>query len=238
MREPVRIGMVSDFEGPVGEVLRLGWMGHFSVGRSMLVALLDRMPSTAGQRALCRALLALVCAALDDLAAARRFARQAIHDSARPPAWTPAEELRRLRLARALAVNASQLVGDVVRGRRAGQARFVASDAESQSLMNAGPISSWADAPATVQRYAKFVAAVHALVTQRVRSGPLTPAEAEILKLAAEGHSSVAIATRIGRSKHTVRTHLRNAYAKLQAHDRGDALARARALGLLADRAR
>jgi DNA-binding CsgD family transcriptional regulator len=227
--------MVSDFDGTVGEVLRLGWMGHFAVGRSMLAALLEQVPSTAGQRALCRALLALVCAALGDAGAARRFARQAIHDSARPPAQTPAEELRRLRLARALAVNASQLVGDVVRGRRAGHARFVAGDAESQSLMKAGPISSWADAPTTVQRYAKFVAAVHALAAQRARSGPLTAAESEILKLAAEGHSSVAIAARTGRSKHTVRTHLRNAYAKLQAHDRSDALARARALGLLAN---
>lgn len=227
--------MVSDFDGTVGEVLRLGWMGHFAVGRSLLVALLEHVPSSSGGRALCRALLALVCAALDDFDAARRFARQAIHDSARPPAWTPAEELRRLRLARALAVNASQLVGDVVRGRRAGHAGFVAGDTESQWLMNAGLTASWADAPSTVQRYAKFVAAVHTLAAQRARSGPLTPAEAEILKLAAEGHSSVAIAARTGRSKHTVRTHLRNAYAKLQAHGKHEALARARALGLLAD---
>ncbi len=224
-----------DFDGTIGEVLRLGWAGHFAVCLSMLVALRDEHLSTDGRRALCRALLALVSIAADDLAATRRFARQAIHDSARPERATPAEELRRLRLARALAVNASYLVGDVSRGRRASHARFVADDSDSQWLMKAGSAPSWSEPPPTIQRYAKFVAAVHARFSQRPRSGPLTQTEVEILELSAAGHSSVVVAARTARSVHTVRTHLRNAYAKLHARGKLEALARARELGLLGD---
>ncbi len=222
-----------DFDDRIGEALRLGWMGHYSVAHTMLAALLAREPSTVGERALCRALLALVSAALDDLSAARRFARQAIHDSARPNPKTPAAEARKRRLARAVGVNACTLVGDTVRAGRAAQARFVAGDADARWLMNLGLVPPWGDAPPPIQRYAKFVAAVHAVFAQRPQPGPLTPSEVGILKLVAAGHSSVAAAALVGRSTQTVRTHLRNAYAKLGAHGRGDAIDRARGLGLL-----
>jgi LuxR family maltose regulon positive regulatory protein len=63
--------------------------------------------------------------------------------------------------------------------------------------------------------------------------GPLTPSELTILRYLATGANAVRIAQLLHRSPHTVRTHLRNAYAKLGAHGRADALAKARALGLL-----
>ncbi len=221
-----------DFAATINEVLRLGWSGHFSAARSVLAALTDSRPATSGERALCRAVLALVSAAFDDLPAARRLARQAIHDSARPAAVSAAE-LHRLRLARALAVNASTLLGDVVRGRRAAQARFMSGDPESDWLLHTRENSASQDAPAAVQRYAKFVTAVHRRYAEQRTTGLLTAGEIVIVKHVAAGHSAVRIAALVGRSPHTVRTHLRNAYAKLGAHGRGDAVARARALGLL-----
>lgn len=84
------------------------------------------------------------------------------------------------------------------------------------------------------------------LVSQRVRPPqpeptpqpfarePLTPREHEILALAAEGRSSAAIAAELTLSVQTVRTHLRNAIGKLNAHSRLEAVAIALRTGLLA----
>jgi LuxR family transcriptional regulator, maltose regulon positive regulatory protein len=62
---------------------------------------------------------------------------------------------------------------------------------------------------------------------------PLSERERAVLRLIAEGHSVGTIADSLVISSHTVRTHLRNIYAKLQAHNRVQALTIARALRLL-----
>jgi DNA-binding CsgD family transcriptional regulator len=236
--EPPAESQHDDFCARISDVLRLGSMGHFSAGSSVLVTLRAAPSATTGERALCRALLALMSAALDDPPATRRFARQAIHDTARPSGSTLLRELRLLRLARALAVNVSTLIGDLVRARRAAHARFIADDPESGWLVRARVDLPWEDAPIAVQHYAKFVDAVHRRYAQRRRLGPLTATEIVVLEHLEAGRSAVRTATQLGRSVHTVRTHLRNAYAKLRAHGREEALSKARALGLLDGRSR
>jgi ATP/maltotriose-dependent transcriptional regulator MalT len=62
----------------------------------------------------------------------------------------------------------------------------------------------------------------------------LTPREAEVLQLLAEGLSNQQIADRLYVSLSTVKTHISNLYSKLGAERRTQALARARALGWLA----
>lgn len=62
---------------------------------------------------------------------------------------------------------------------------------------------------------------------------PLTPRELEVLALAADGGSARAIARRLVVSPATVRTHLRNTYAKLCVHDRAAAVAKAMRLGII-----
>ena len=214
-------------------MLRLGWSGHIAAGQSVLLALRDTRAASSGERALCRALLALLSIALDDPHAARRLARQAISESARPLVATPAAELRWLRLARALAANASVLVGDRVRGRRAAAASFLEDDPESAWLVAARAAPAWDDAPFAARGYARFVAAVHERYAARPARGPLTATEIAILSRIAAGATVTRVAQALGRSPHTVRTHLRNAYAKLGAHGLLDALAKAHALGLL-----
>jgi DNA-binding CsgD family transcriptional regulator len=61
----------------------------------------------------------------------------------------------------------------------------------------------------------------------------LTETEIEILRLLAAGHNATEVARLMDRSLHTVRTHIRNAAGKLEAHGRLDLLARARRLGVL-----
>jgi DNA-binding CsgD family transcriptional regulator len=62
---------------------------------------------------------------------------------------------------------------------------------------------------------------------------PLTPREIEVLELAAGGLAPAELAAELYVSVNTVKSHLAHAYAKLDAHNRAEAIARAVKLGLL-----
>jgi LuxR family maltose regulon positive regulatory protein len=62
---------------------------------------------------------------------------------------------------------------------------------------------------------------------------PLSKRELEVLPLIAEGLTNEEIAARLFLSLHTVKVHARNIYAKLAVTNRTQAVARARALGIL-----
>jgi LuxR family maltose regulon positive regulatory protein len=62
---------------------------------------------------------------------------------------------------------------------------------------------------------------------------PLSDREMEVLHLIAEGLTNREIATQLFLSPHTIKTHTRNIYGKLDVHSRTQAVARAQALGLL-----
>jgi DNA-binding NarL/FixJ family response regulator len=62
---------------------------------------------------------------------------------------------------------------------------------------------------------------------------PLTPREIEVLRLMAEGSSSRDIATRLGISYATVRSHIRSMGSKLGVHSKGEAITKARTLALI-----
>ena len=61
---------------------------------------------------------------------------------------------------------------------------------------------------------------------------PLSERELEVLEELIAGRTNEQIATNLFVSKNTVKTHLKNVYAKLQVHNRGQAVAQATALGL------
>jgi len=62
---------------------------------------------------------------------------------------------------------------------------------------------------------------------------PLTRKELHVLQLLVEGYSNSAMAEKLFVSDSTVRTHLRNIFAKLGAHSRTQAVALARRLKLI-----
>jgi LuxR family maltose regulon positive regulatory protein len=64
----------------------------------------------------------------------------------------------------------------------------------------------------------------------------LSEAELRVLRYLSSNLKAPEIAAELFVSANTVRTHLRHIYAKLDAHSRGEAVARARELGLLAQR--
>ena len=63
---------------------------------------------------------------------------------------------------------------------------------------------------------------------------PLSQSEIRVLRYLPTNLSTPEIARELSLSVHTVRTHIRHLFAKLGAHGRTEAVARARALGLLA----
>jgi LuxR family maltose regulon positive regulatory protein len=64
---------------------------------------------------------------------------------------------------------------------------------------------------------------------------PLSERELEVLQLIAEGLTNQEISSRFFISIHTVKTHTRNIYAKFNVNSRTQAVAKARALGLLSE---
>ena len=63
---------------------------------------------------------------------------------------------------------------------------------------------------------------------------PLSDSEVRVLRYLPTHLSAPEIAGQLSVSHNTVKTHMRNLYAKLGAHRRTDAVIRARELGLLA----
>lgn len=60
----------------------------------------------------------------------------------------------------------------------------------------------------------------------------LTPREVDVLRLLASGCSYCQAAVRLGISPHTVVSHVKNAYRKLEVHTAASAVMRAMELGL------
>jgi DNA-binding NarL/FixJ family response regulator len=67
-------------------------------------------------------------------------------------------------------------------------------------------------------------------------NNPLSPRETEILRLLAKGMSFAQIASVLMISSHTVTTHIKKIYRKLQVHSRGEAVYEAALMGLLGPR--
>ena len=63
---------------------------------------------------------------------------------------------------------------------------------------------------------------------------PVTDSELRVLRYLPTNLTAPEIAGELYVSRHTVKTHMRNLYAKLGTHRRAEAVARARDLGLLA----
>lgn len=61
----------------------------------------------------------------------------------------------------------------------------------------------------------------------------LSARERQVLLLLEEGHTYQEVATELHVSRHTVHSHIKHIYEKLHAHDRAEALAKARLRGIL-----
>lgn len=190
--------------------LRPAAHGEFARCRIALTGLSEASGLPAAERAICLALLALTALALGDDTEARLLCRRATAGARLRKSDGP-----RYRGCRKVALALVACARDLVVGRN----------------LTVG--HDLVPVPELLREYAAFVAHVSAQVARKSPPGPLTPAEAEVLRLVAGGRNATQIATLLGRSPHTVRTHLRNIGERLDTRGRPETLARARELGIL-----
>ena len=106
---------------------------------------------------------------------------------------------------------------------REASARGIAMD-YANKLLDAFQMKSSRQAPPDL---------THPIVHQAALIEPLTDREVEVLLCLAERLSNAEIAQRLFISLPTVKSHTRNIYGKLGVHNRREAVARARTLGIL-----
>jgi DNA-binding CsgD family transcriptional regulator len=78
-----------------------------------------------------------------------------------------------------------------------------------------------------------FIEEVHLVETEGTRSTPLSKREREILQKVADGATTRQVASDLGISPHTVKTHLERIFEKLGANDRAQAVAIAIRTGIV-----
>jgi len=129
--------------------------------------------------------------------------------------------------------------GHVIDSIRAGATGYLLKDALPQDIAGAilqvhqggSPIS-----PAIARRLLKSFALdrdAPAAVDGSPPAAPLSEREAEILRLVAKGLSFKEVGAALAISSHTVITHVKRIYQKLEVHSRGEAVYEAGQLGLL-----
>jgi len=219
----------------VADILRLALRGDLESARDVANALAKSASRRDAERALCEALLALVALALGDDLAARRCCRRARTALRTAPSNALASEVRYRRIAAALCALADAwAAAEDLGGRLTGAG--IRRDPEASALHGLGAGTPLDDVPVTVRGYARLACIARPPPNSRNARDPLTATEREILALLAGGRNATEAARITDRNVHTVRTHIRNAAAKLDAHGRADLLARAHRLGITAGR--
>ena len=221
----------------VADILRLALRGDLESARDVAAALAKSPARGDAERALCEALLALVALALGDDLAARRCCRRARTALRAAPSNAFAGELRYRRIAAALCAPAAAWAaaddpGVLLTG------AAIRRDPEASALHGLAGGTPLDGVPATVRGYARLALMARPPRDSRNARDPLTATEREILALLAGGRNAAEAARITDRNVHTVRTHIRNAAAKLDAHGRADLLARAHRVGVTAGRPR
>ena len=160
----------------------------------------------------------------------------------RMPVLDGIQATRRLRTAqpdcRVIVLTTFDDDADVFEGLRAGAVGYLLKDVSIEQVLEAIRAAARSQAFLEPAIAAKVVAEFARLTTQPGTSmqplaEPLTERELEILRLLTTDLSTREMAEQLVVSINTIKTQIKNIYAKLNAHSREEALVKARALNLL-----
>jgi DNA-binding NarL/FixJ family response regulator len=168
---------------------------------------------------------------------ARELTPDVVFMDVRMPGMDGIEATRRIRQAapatKVILITIDESLGAISEAIQAGVSGYLLKDASPDTLVDAARNAIEGNAVIHPQLTKTFIEEVRLGEGEGPRAAPLSKREREILQKVADGSTTRQVATELGISPHTVKTHLERIFEKLGANDRAQAVAIAIRTGIV-----
>ncbi|MEO8475988.1 MAG: response regulator transcription factor [Actinomycetota bacterium] len=160
---------------------------------------------------------------------ARELSPDVVFMDVRMPGMDGIEATRRIRQAapttKVILITIDESRGAISEAIQAGVSGYLLKDASPDTLVDAAKNAIEGNAVIHPQLTKTFIEEVRLSDSDVPRAAPLSKREREILQKVADGATTRQVASELGISPHTVKTHLERIFEKLSANDRAQAVA-------------